>query len=427
MNQNAKKTPLGTGNWIAILFLAFSGQIAWAVENTWFNSFVNDTISPDPRIISIIVAASAITATLTTFFMGSLSDRMGKRRTLIFAGYILWGISTALFPLAGLIKTIWVSIFAIVLLDCIMTFFGSTANDAAFNAWITDITDKTNRGTVSGFLEIFPLLALVVTTVASGILIENFGYTTFFIILGAIVIGCGIIGGLSLREGSVIKAENSTTSFAKQLKDIFSFESLKKDKKLMWLLISILVFTTAEQIALPFQIIYFTQTLGFGYDEVGIYLGAMTLLSGIFGVAFGFLVDKVGKPKMMSFSIIISALGFFLVAFAQNLVFLCIAIFFMAFGIVTKIIVSGAWLRDLTPAGEVGAFQGIRMVFRVLLPMIIGPFIGERIISFFGAPIVTNGQKGFLPTSLIFIAAGLLTLLAFIPVKKALQQQGEEK
>jgi hypothetical protein len=31
-------------------------------------------------------------------------------------------------------------------LDCVMTFFGSTANDAAFNAWLSDSTDSSNRG-----------------------------------------------------------------------------------------------------------------------------------------------------------------------------------------------------------------------------------------------------------------------------------------
>ena len=31
-----------------------------------------------------------------------------------------------------------------------MTFVGSFCNDAAFNAWVTDITDETNRGTVGG-------------------------------------------------------------------------------------------------------------------------------------------------------------------------------------------------------------------------------------------------------------------------------------
>ncbi len=413
---------LGASNWVAIIFLAFSGQIAWAVENTWFNTFVHDEISPDPAIISLIVSASAVTATLTTFFMGAVSDRMGKRKTLILAGYIFWGVSTALFPLAGFINSIWLSIFAVVLLDCIMTFFGSTANDACFNAWITDITDETNRGKVSGILEIFPLVALVVTSIASGFIIENFGYTLFFLILGAIVILCGVIGGINLKEGNIKFIEETETYF-KQIKKVFSFKPLKNNKKLKWLLISILVFTAAEQIAMPFQIIYFTQTLGFGYDEVGIYLGAMTLLSGICGILFGFIVDKIGKTKTMIFSLMVSILGFVLVAFAQNLVFLCFAIFFMAFGIVTKIIVSGAWLRDLTPEGEVGAFQGIRMVFRVLLPMIIGPFIGERLISIFGNPIVTNGQAGFLPTNLIFIGAAIVTLLAFIPLKKVLEDE----
>ena len=53
------KTKLGANNWIAIVLLAFSGQIAWVVENSWFNTFVNDVISPDPRVISLMVALSA--------------------------------------------------------------------------------------------------------------------------------------------------------------------------------------------------------------------------------------------------------------------------------------------------------------------------------------------------------------------------------
>jgi Na+/melibiose symporter-like transporter len=78
--------------------LALTGQIAWAVENTWFNTFVYDTITPDPRPVSWMVAASAITATLTTLLMGTLSDRTrtrwGRRRPYILLGYVLWGVST---------------------------------------------------------------------------------------------------------------------------------------------------------------------------------------------------------------------------------------------------------------------------------------------------------------------------------------------
>jgi MFS family permease len=40
-----------------------------------------------------MVAASAVAATLTTVFIGALSDKIGKRKVFICGGYILWGIS----------------------------------------------------------------------------------------------------------------------------------------------------------------------------------------------------------------------------------------------------------------------------------------------------------------------------------------------
>ena len=94
--------------WVVMAALALTGQIAWAVENAWFNTFVFDTITPDPRPVAWMVAASAITATLTTLFMGTLSDRsrsrLGRRKPFILFGYILWGLSTVLFPTVAYIK-----------------------------------------------------------------------------------------------------------------------------------------------------------------------------------------------------------------------------------------------------------------------------------------------------------------------------------
>jgi len=124
--------------WIAIILLAFSGQLAWGVENQFFNTFMYDKITPHPRPISWMVAASAIAATLTTVLMGTLSDRSrtrwGRRKPFILFGYLEWGILTALFPSAAFFRPVTLAIEMAIIFDCIMTFFGSTANDASLNA-----------------------------------------------------------------------------------------------------------------------------------------------------------------------------------------------------------------------------------------------------------------------------------------------------
>ena len=50
----------------------------------------------------------------------------------------------------------------VIVLDCVMTFFGSSANDAAFNAWVTDVTSDGNRGRVEAVLAVMPLVAMLV-------------------------------------------------------------------------------------------------------------------------------------------------------------------------------------------------------------------------------------------------------------------------
>lgn len=72
----------------------------------------------------------------------------------------------------------------------------------------------------------------------------------------------------------------------------------------------------------------------------------------------------------------------------------------------------GGWLLDSYPEGDVGKFQGVRMVFMVLLPMVIGPPIGATIIRAFGIPTV----DGFIPTPEIFIIGGIIASLAVIPI-----------
>ena len=87
------KAKLGGRTWAALLTFGLVGQIAWVIENMYCNVFLYNTISGYTSMIAAMVARSAVTATVTTLVMGALSDRLGRRKAFIVAGYLLWGVS----------------------------------------------------------------------------------------------------------------------------------------------------------------------------------------------------------------------------------------------------------------------------------------------------------------------------------------------
>ena len=162
--STTKKTKLSGRFWLALTIFSLMGQVAWVVENMYFNVFIYKMFHASAADISNMVMASAITATLTTILMGTLSDKIGKRKLFICVGYILWGLSIFSFIFlredilsknaSMMVSAATLGVSLTIILDCVMTFFGSTANDAAFNTWVTDVTDNTNRGKVNGVMSI---------------------------------------------------------------------------------------------------------------------------------------------------------------------------------------------------------------------------------------------------------------------------------
>ena len=157
--------------YLTLVIFSLVGQIAWVIENMYFNVFIYKMFNASASDISLMVGASAVAATLTTVFMGALSDKVGKRKIFMCAGYILWGISILLFAFirkdfissvfAGVANAATVGVSLVIIMDCIMTFFGSTANDACFNAWLTDCTNDGDRGKAEGINSMMPLIAIL--------------------------------------------------------------------------------------------------------------------------------------------------------------------------------------------------------------------------------------------------------------------------
>ncbi len=272
--------------WVAVILLGFSGQLAWSVENQFFNTFMYDRITPDPRPISWMVAASAITATVASILMGALSDRTrsrwGVRRPYILAGYVAWGLFTALYPTAAFLRPMGLAVTMAIVFDSVMTFCGSTANDAAFNAYVADVTTEKNRGRVIGVVQLLTWVALLVVYGGAGLFIQALGYDLFFYVLGGVVIVFGLVGGAVMHEPAAKAVP--TGSLGAQIAETFRWRSLRENRDLFLVLLAMGLWGVAQQIFFPYLIIYLNHFLKLPTAQASLLIFVAILVGGIFGL-----------------------------------------------------------------------------------------------------------------------------------------------
>ncbi len=415
--ENGQIVKIGRQNVAIILILGIAGQIAWAVENSWFNTFVFDELTPDPRPVAWMVAVSAVVATITTLIMGTLSDRtytkMGRRKPYILFGYVIWGIITALFPLTALIQVISIAVIMVVIMDAIMTFFGSTANDAAYNAWITDIGHPSNRNRINSINSATVLIANLIALGVAGVIIDEFGYFTFFYILGGIVSISGLIAGGIIP---VEEERRPRKKIVNELKELISIQDVKENKVLYLLFLNMALGGIASMVFFPYLFIYMEHYLGFSKTIISIIgliiIGGSTILV----LIIGFLIKNINRKTLMFIYTIITMILSFIFAIVKD--FWMVVIFYLlnlTFSTLTGV-VRGAWMQDKYPAESIGKFQGVRLIFMVLIPMVIGPFIGSFVIQQYGIPVIINGEPGYIPTPPLIIVGAFLGLISLVPL-----------
>jgi MFS family permease len=422
-------TKIGSLNVIIILLLGIAGQIAWVVENSWFNTFVFDEITPNPWPVAWMVAISAITAAVTALIMGALSDRtnlkMGRRKPYIFFGYIFWGVITALFPLVSLIKIVGIAVVMVIVADAVMTFFGSTANDAAYNAWITDIGDSSNRNRISSINSITGLIATLISIGIAGIIIDLYGYFIFFYILGGVVSISGVVAGLLLKEPEISLKDGDSQKLKNEFFELFSKKSILENRVLYLLFLNMALSGIASQIFMPYLFIYFENYLLLSKTMISIIGGIIIGGSTIAIILIGFISHKFNRKLFLIYGTIGAAVLLFLLGIVIDLWALVLIYMFQTIFSMSVGAVHGGWLQDKYPEGKIGKFQGVRLVFMVLIPMIIGPMIGSAVISQFGIPVIIEGEPGYIPTPPLIMISALFSLLALIPLFYIKKSEGK--
>lgn len=409
--------------WIALILVGLVGQFAWTIENMYFNVFLYNAIAPDPMAIAWMVALSAVAATVTTLLMGALSDRLGKRKAFISLGYILWGFSVMAFALlarperlerfqAAYAAGVLTGPILVVVLDCVMTFFGSTANDAAFNAYVTDVTATENRGRAESVLAVLPLMSMLVIFGVFDGWTQRGDWFTFFLFFGVLMSVTGVVALFLIQDSPALKPRKD--DYFKNLVYGFTPKVVKALPELYLSLLAFTLFSIGVQVFFPYLIVYFQHYLHM--DNYAIVLGVVLLFASVVSVLAGKYLDKYGKLNFVLPAAGVMLLGLVGLYIARSMAGVMVTGSVMMSGYMLVTAALSALIRDHTPKDKAGHFQGVRMVFAVCLPMIVGPFIGSAVIRKSGAVYEDLGVMKTVPTPAIFLGAAACVLLVIVPV-----------
>ena len=433
-----KERTAPAGFWLLVWGLGLAGQLCWNMENQWFNTFIYACIAKDPTIISWMTAVSAAATTVSTFVFGTLSDRRGTRKPLVAWGYILWGVFTILFGMTqfitdGTAQTLLVAGFAVVAADAVMSFFGSMGNDSGFNAWMNDhMTDK-NRGQLGGAIAVQPVIGTIVGTVAGGMLVgSDDNYLRLFCVMGGAVIAFGVFALVRMKDAPDLVPHKQGT-FGQQLAYAFNFKRYFALKELVWVNLLLAVYFIAFNTYFNHLGNYMIYYLGFDAGTMGLIEGIALLAAMAAVIPAGSWLNRGFAPQLCGAGIALSCigtlvLGLFIrpdnvdVTTLFNPVLLG-GVFLLGLGYILFLQAVTVWSKQLYPADARGQFEGIRILFFVLIPMVIAPLLSNPIIKRSGEYVDENGFTAYLPTHTLLLTGSALVLLSIIPLVIAVRQR----
>ena len=220
---------------------------------------------------------------------------------------------------------------------------------------------------------------------------------------------------------------------------------MKKNGRLYLALLTFMAFNAAVDSFLPYYMVYFQNPVelgGLGYSGDNVFLfylafAIILVLSAAVAIVAGVFMERLGKRNLIYPAMSLGLLGSLLLAAVPNPEpwFVIIAATILMSGYLVGTACLGAIIRDYTPKGEVGLFQGVRMIFAVMIPMIVGSNVSQLVFNLTSElyESTTTFEEIYAPNANMFYVAAAFMALAVIPgsffffAERKTRQEGPEE
>ena len=224
---------------------------------------------------------------------------------------------------------------------------------------------------------------------------------TIYTIIGVVVFLLGILAIFLVQDVSVDTSKNQ--NYFGNIFYGFRPSVIKNNKLFYIILAAYATFCISIQIFMPYLILYYNVSLGM--ENYVLIMAPAVIIAAIVTAFYGRVYDRFHFKVAVMPAIGTLMLGYVLLYLFQSTVFVFVGSLFMMSGYLMGMAVFGAMLRDYTPQNRAGMFQGLRIVGQVLIPGIVGPWIGAMVLRNAEQVLNDDGTYSFIPNANIFLAA----------------------
>lgn len=368
---------------LATSFLLWTGWLAFTpifplhVDDLEFSSFHLGILMAIPFLFSIFLRLP----------IGTLTDRIGKKRIILFA----LAIQSLSFLLLGLLSD-WSSLFAVRILQGIAVAFFPPIITAA----IYDLAIPTSRGRMFGIFFTSIGLAMISGPLLSSFLLQFLNLNTFFIVLSLFpAVSFGIY-----YNGS---SDRSRPSGRKHNNGIRSIRRVLKSRGVLALCSCRVLFATTASIFATVFSVYTRDVLLISSSLVSVLFMVRGMSNTLLRLPSGKISDRIGRKKPIILSYVILAGVFYLFSETESLIafMLIMALYGFAWGL--RVAPETALVSDLVNSED--ASVGITLL-QTMFP--IGAAIGSILAGWLA--LIVPIHTIFKLSSLIIVPATIILL-----------------
>ncbi|MEN6412731.1 MAG: MFS transporter [Veillonellales bacterium] len=303
-NEQVDDEKIAKKNITALGWVAFWGGLSQDMIVPILPIFYTQILGMTKETVGLIEGCLTTVVSVCKILSGMISDKVGKRKPIVFLGYLFSAIGRLLLAFSSQVG----AVFGVRMLDGI----GKGTKDAPRDALIAKSASMKNMGYAFGYQRMLDTLgSFVGPLVTTGLLVlfAQYGevqkYRMVFLLAGIVAFITIVLIALLVKERSETKAAG---------KFVLDFSVLKG--KFLWFFIIMLVFTLGN--SSDAFLILRAQDVGVAPVLIPVIIAVFNLLYALLAIPCGVLSDRIGRIRVIQLGWLVYAASYLGFAVAQS-------------------------------------------------------------------------------------------------------------